>query len=63
MSQISNEQLAHDLAVAVVSAQLSKEDNVSAGISVQCVFEQSFLASVQLLKTLHQLCSVGGRIK
>ena len=49
MSQISNAQLAHDLAVAVVSAQLSKEDNVSAGISVISKYEEAYDTLLGLL--------------
>lgn len=48
--KISNEQLAHDLAIAVVSAQLSKESNVSAGISVLSKYEDAYDYMLDLIK-------------
>lgn len=46
---ISNEQLAHDLAIAVVSAQLAHESNVSASISVISKYEYAYSKLLDLL--------------
>ena len=48
-NMLSNEQIAHDLAIAFVSAKLSKETYISSDISVITAYEDAYSDFLRLL--------------
>jgi hypothetical protein len=48
-NNLSNEQIAHDLAVAVVSAKISKKAYISSDISVITAYEDAYSDFLRLL--------------
>lgn len=51
MSEVSNEQVAHDLAIAVVTAQLAKKSNPSADIHWLNQYESAYREFLHLTKS------------
>ena len=49
---LSNEQIAHDLAIAFVSAKLSKETYISSDISVITAYEDAYSDFLRLLNKI-----------
>ena len=51
-NMLSNEQIAHDLAIAFVSAKLSKETYISSDISVITAYEDAYSDLLRLLNKI-----------
>ncbi|ABD99064.1 hypothetical protein [Ligilactobacillus salivarius] len=51
-NMLSNEQIAHDLAIAFVSAKLSKETYISSDISVITAYEDAYSDFLRLLNKI-----------
>ena len=51
-NNLSNEQIAHDLAIAFVSAKLSKETYISSDISVITAYEDAYSDFLRLLNKI-----------
>lgn len=51
-NMLSNEQIAHDLAIAFVSAKLSKETYISSDISVITAYEDAYSNFLRLLNKI-----------
>ncbi|MDE1506695.1 hypothetical protein [Ligilactobacillus salivarius] len=51
-NMLSNEQIAHDLAITFVSAKLSKETYISSDISVITAYEDAYSDFLRLLNKI-----------
>ena len=51
-NMLSNKQIAHDLAIAFVSAKLSKETYISSDISVITAYEDAYYDFLRLLNKI-----------
>lgn len=51
-NMLSNEQIAHDLAIAFVSAKLSKETYISSDISIITAYEDTYSDFLRLLNKI-----------
>ena len=57
-NMLSNEQIAHDLAIAFVSAKLSKETYISSDISVITAYEDAYSDFLRLLNKIRTVDNV-----